>query len=255
MTGRRVRLFISDIDGCLSAPFEPYDLHKLRELRRKVVERRDDVTPAFTICTGRPLAYVESMVQAIGFFYPVLFEGGGGIYDPTDYTVRWAPGVTREHREQLSGLMEYWEMEFGNLPGVSFDYGKQTQASIVIRDAELLARVYDSSVRTIEDRYPLLTLADTHVSLDVYPGGLSKARGVEWLGREQGVAHEEMAFIGDSTGDIGAMQLVGVGIAPANAAPAVREAADYVCEASLIDAVHEGLDLCIDLNRKDIHAG
>ena len=93
MTGRRVRLFISDIDGCLSAPFEPYNLKQLTELRRKVVDERDATTPAFTICTGRPLAYVEAMVQAIGFYYPVLFEGGGGIYDPENYTVSLGAGT------------------------------------------------------------------------------------------------------------------------------------------------------------------
>ena len=151
--------------------------------------------------------------------------------------------------------MKYWDAQYGREPGVSFDYGKQTQASIVIRDAELLRQVHQESVAVIEKEFPLLTLADTHVSLDVYPGGLSKARGVQWLGREKGVDLGEMAFIGDSTGDIGAMEAVGVGIAPSNAAEAVREAADYVCHTRLIDAVHEGLDLCIELNRKGGLAG
>ncbi len=249
MSGGEIKLFVSDIDGCLSAPFEPYELGHLQELRRKVVTERDEFTPEFSICTGRPLAYVEAMVQAIGFFQPVLFEGGAGMYDPRDYTVRWAPGISSEERDQVKKITAHWRSHYESSDGISIDYGKTTQASIVIRDAGALKRIHAEIAEQLSEEYPLLMLADTHVSIDVFPVGLSKANGMKWLAEELGVRLDEIAYIGDSTGDIGAMELVGVGIAPSNASATVKAAADYVCKTGLIEAVHEGLDLCIARNR------
>ncbi|NND73186.1 MAG: HAD-IIB family hydrolase [Rhodothermales bacterium] len=244
MIDKRIRLFISDIDGCLSEPFTPFDLDGIQELRRLAVTHRSPTAPLFSICTGRAFGYVEAMVQAIGFDMPVLFEAGGAMYDPKMYTISWAPQVTHEHRHQISEILQHWEKNYLGDVKISIDYAKKTQASIVIRDSEKMETLLGEIKETIETTYSAMVVADTHVSIDVLPEHLSKENGILWLADEVGIPVDDIAYIGDSTGDIAAIKRVGLGIAPANASEAVRDAADYVCEGSHIDAVLEAFSLC-----------
>ena len=91
-------------------------------------------------------------------------------------------------------------------------------------------------------------MADTPVSIDVFPDHLSKKSGVEWLSTVLGIGLDEMAFIGDSTGDIGAIESVGLGMAPSNASDSVKERADYVCAGDHLDGVVEAFDFCLSHN-------
>ena len=57
--------------------------------------------------------------------------------------------------------------------------------------------------------------------------GLDKAEGVRWLSRDTGIPLPAMAGVGDATGDMPFMQLVGWSAAPANAQAAVKQLAHY----------------------------
>lgn len=58
-----------------------------------------------------------------------------------------------------------------------------------------------------------------------------KVAVVRELLAKHGVSGDEAAYMGDEPGDLGAMEGVGLAIAPANAVEAVRERADWVTEA------------------------
>jgi 3-deoxy-D-manno-octulosonate 8-phosphate phosphatase (KDO 8-P phosphatase) len=63
--------------------------------------------------------------------------------------------------------------------------------------------------------------------VNVLVRGLDKAEGVRWLARETGITLHAMAGVGDATGDISFMQLVGWSAAPANAQASVKQMAHY----------------------------
>ena len=63
--------------------------------------------------------------------------------------------------------------------------------------------------------------------VNVMVRGLDKAEGVRWLARETGIPLHAMAGVGDATGDMPFMQLVGWSAAPANAQAAVKQMAHY----------------------------
>jgi hydroxymethylpyrimidine pyrophosphatase-like HAD family hydrolase len=63
--------------------------------------------------------------------------------------------------------------------------------------------------------------------VNVIVRGLDKAEGVRWLSRETGIPLHAMAGVGDATGDMPFMQLVGWSAAPANAQAAVKQMAHY----------------------------
>ena len=63
--------------------------------------------------------------------------------------------------------------------------------------------------------------------VNVLGRGLDKAEGVRWLSRETGIPLHAMAGVGDATGDMPFMRLVGWSAAPANAQTAVKQMAHY----------------------------
>jgi 3-deoxy-D-manno-octulosonate cytidylyltransferase len=63
----------------------------------------------------------------------------------------------------------------------------------------------------------------------VRQGVADKVGAVEAIADEHGVSLSEVAYIGDDDSDAPVLHHVGVGAAPADASPAARLAADYVC--------------------------
>jgi hydroxymethylpyrimidine pyrophosphatase-like HAD family hydrolase len=104
-------------------------------------------------------------------------------------------------------------------------------------------------LRIIEDwvtqNAPGFTTFHTHVSIDVVPPGLSKKEGLVWLAEKTGVSLDEIAFIGDTNGDIAALESVGRSFAPANAQPQVKNVVHHICSGTDIQGVIEAYRLCM----------
>ena len=102
-----IRLFLADIDGCLSEPYVPFDLDGFRRLRDWGLRAEtDDRVPRLGLCSGRSYAYVEAMAQALGLRAPALFESGGGRFDLADARITWNPALTPGTEAALARGME-----------------------------------------------------------------------------------------------------------------------------------------------------
>jgi 3-deoxy-D-manno-octulosonate 8-phosphate phosphatase (KDO 8-P phosphatase) len=77
--------------------------------------------------------------------------------------------------------------------------------------------------RGLEKRAERLKISELH------QGILDKRPVFEDILRRRGLAPEEVAYIGDDFGDIAVMRRAGLSAAVADAHPAVRKEADYVC--------------------------
>ena len=64
--------------------------------------------------------------------------------------------------------------------------------------------------------------------LEVLPAGASKGEALRWICADRGIDLADVAAIGDYENDLAMILTAGLGAAPANAQPAVREAADAV---------------------------
>ncbi len=64
--------------------------------------------------------------------------------------------------------------------------------------------------------------------LEVVPKGIDKALSLERLSQHTGVGSAEMIAVGDGYNDISMIQYAGLGVAMANAQPAVKQAADHI---------------------------
>ena len=139
-----IKLFVSDIDGCLSEPYQPMNLPILSEIASLVGKGGNigdhAVIPAFSLCSGRPMTYVECVAQLLGVQVPVLFESGGGIFDPVAAKVTWHPNLTDDVRRQVREVNNWFEKDC--VPGTSLvlDYAKQAHAGVISPDPDEILR-------------------------------------------------------------------------------------------------------------------
>ncbi len=64
--------------------------------------------------------------------------------------------------------------------------------------------------------------------LEIFANGVDKWRGLTWLAEERGIAHEQIAAIGDEVNDLSMVRQAGCGIAMTNAVEPLRDVADHV---------------------------
>lgn len=244
-----IRLFVSDIDGCLAEPYRPYRLRHLQELATLAARAaHDETVPRLSLCSGRAYSYVEAMAQALGVTTPVLFEAGGGLFDPVAAQVRWNPSFTPDLAARLRAVQAW--MEESLAPGTSLmvDYGKRTQVGVAGPDEAVVMDALPKVEAFVDKHAPELRVFHTPISIDVLAPSITKREAMSWLAGEVGCALDEIAFIGDSNGDLGALGVVGYPFAPANAAPEVQRAPIRVTEGHVIDGVLEAYRWCIARN-------
>lgn len=248
-----IKLFVTDIDGCLGLPYVPFDLEQLSTLRGYAEEAgrpsADDPAPALSICSGRPYPYVEAMTQALGVTTPVLFEGGGGLFDPAAAQTTWSPQLTEEMEKKVETVQHWFVDEC--IPGTALmlDHAKRTQAGVITGNPEEIVDLRPRVERYVEENVPGLHVFTTDNSVDVVPPGITKQHGLTWLADCLGLDMSEIAYIGDSNGDLDALASVGLSFAPANAHSIVTEQVDHVTDGTVLEGTLEAYRYCRDRNK------
>lgn len=238
-----IELFITDIDGCLAEPYTAYDLAGLDTLRRHAEDHQAE-SPALSICSGRSYPYVEAMTQALGLTTPVLFEAGGGRFDPVAAQTTWSPHLTDEREAQLNTVERWFLTEA--IPGTraSIDHAKRTQAGIVSPSVDEIRSLRTRTKQFVAENTPDLHVFSTDVSVDVVPPGITKRKGIEWLAAHLDLTLNEIAYIGDADSDLDALQAVGVSFAPANAVDEVQAQVDHVTEGEVLEGTLDAYRWC-----------
>ena len=105
-----IKLFVSDLDGCISHPFIPPDWHAISEIKKlnESSESKLEI-PALSLCTGRPYPYAEAVAQWLNVRYPILFESGIGCYHPKTNALLWSSIITPEIQEYFTELRKWTE--------------------------------------------------------------------------------------------------------------------------------------------------
>lgn len=247
-----IKLFLADIDGCLSQPYQDIRLDEWQRLREwAVLGETDPRYPRLGLCSGRPYSYVEAVAQVLGIRGPILFESGTGRLELPTGKIIWSDALTPEVENELTEVRNFILREIAPFEPVTVEHGKRAQAGVISLNSEVLARVVTRLHDLVESSYPDLAVADTKVSVDVYPKFLSKQTSVEWMAREMGLELSEIAFIGDSRGDMGALRIVGKSFAPANAQRIVKDVVDTITSGSVIEGTIEAYEWCIRYNESE----
>lgn len=243
---------MTDIDGCLAEPYQAYNLDGFAALRRYANDAGAPTdaspAPALSVCSGRSYPYVEAITQALDLTVPVLFESGGGRFDPVAAQTTWNPALTDEVEEELAEMRHWLRTEC--VPGtkMSIDHAKRTQAGIVSPDPDEIREVQPRIEEFVADTLPDLKTFATAVSVDVVPEGITKRSGLEWLTEHLGVEMSATAYIGDTGSDVAALEAVGTSFAPPNATDEVRAVVDHVTTDSVIQGTLAAYRSCLSQN-------
>ena len=247
-----IKLFISDIDGCLTKPFTTPDWQLLSEIRRLNEQSNHDLAiPALSICSGRPMPYVEAVSQWLGVERPTVFESAG-IYDHSTNKVRFLPAFDEEAERQVNDLKNWLQDEvIDHYPDMILEFTKRMDAGLIHLEKGVIDEIYPQIVGYIEEEYPRFEVHKTDVSINIILGGNNKQNGIERLCELLDIDLGEVAYIGDSSGDIPGLKVVGRPFAPLNASEDVKGHAE-VMEAEVTDAVLLAYRTLIQENRKKL---
>lgn len=248
-----IKLFVTDIDGCLSVPFETPDwnlITSLRELGSK--SKNNDEIPPISICTGRPQPYAEAVAQWLDVTLPIIFESSG-LYYPGENRIKLHDDFTDQSREKVQELKD-WLLSniISSYRGMELEFAKIMDAGLIHTDTRTIDKVVPQIKSFVSEHYPEFEVHKTEVSVNTLMKSSNKKRGILQLCNEIGVTPSEVAYIGDSSGDIPALEIVGQAFAPANAHEFVKEVAGItVLSSRVTQAV---LDAYQEVIRQNKHA-
>lgn len=245
-----IKLFITDLDGCIAHPFLSPDWRALTKIKTLNIEsKEDEIIPWLTICSGRPFPYVEAVGQWLNVDHPMLFESGGGMYDIGTNQITWNPHFDDEAKKAVDEIKE-WLVKtlIQNYKGTYPEFAKYTDAGLVNPDSTKIALMHEEALNYVNGNYPMFEVHATDVSVNIIPKRTNKGEGIRFLCEKLDIGLEEVAYIGDSSGDIPGLQIVGRSFAPANAKHFVKEEVDIVTQNTTTEAVLEAYECIIRQN-------
>lgn len=225
-----ITLFVLDIDGCISHPFKTPHWESISEIRKLNIQSRDiDVIPSLTICSGRPHPYAEAVAQWLDIRHPFVFESaalyhwkGNRIQTILDGNIGISLEPIREIKKWLTDSV------IPNYPDMMLEFSKLMDAGVISPDTNQINQIYEQIIDHIGQHYPDLEVHRTDISVNILLAGNNKRTGLELLSKELDLPLEQMAFIGDSDGDLLALESIRMPFAPSNAIDSVKKVAEVI---------------------------
>lgn len=249
-----IKLFVTDLDGCISYPFQTPKWDTINEIRELNVRSRSEKNiPSLTICTGRPYPYAEAVAQWLDIRLPFVFESAG-LYiwegNQIETALNGHDGALKPIWEMKEWIKKEIEPVF---PTAKLEFAKMMDAGIVCPDITVVGEIFTLVEKKILADYPDLEVHSTDVSVNVLMPGNNKLQGMKLLSRKLNISLDEIAYIGDTSGDIEALKNVKLAYSPANAIRAVKEVTHNL-STKTTEAVLEAYQQIIELNSGRISA-
>lgn len=222
---------ICDIDGCLgSEAGGPLDLDSLAEIARwnRHAQRFRD-RPIVTLCSGRPISFVEAISRHLANeTLPVIGEMGAWLYFPDRNRHELDPAISAEDLDAVASLSDYGRGILA-ADGVTMQPGKSASVTFWHHNTEYLRTAVFPSVRGLieEQAWPFrVSMTWFYINCDLRQ--VSKASAIERFKRHTGLASARLAGIGDTMSDMAIREHVAWFGCPANAAEDLKPHADAV---------------------------
>ena len=245
-----IKLFITDLDGCMSMPWQSPDWKVALQIKELISRSKTErFIPPMTICSGRPMPYIEAISQWFDMEQPMIFESGGGIYDMQTNELIWHPTFDDAREQELDHIKKYLYKEFiSRIPGTIPEFAKRTDIGIINQKPEIIHKIYPDIVEWVQNHHPDFEAHYTDASINVISKSTNKGEGIKQLSEYLNIELSEMAYIGDTGGDLPGLEIVGRSYAPKNAKEYVREKVDFALESSVTEAVLEAYQDIIEYN-------
>lgn len=250
---RLLKIVFIDIDGCINlGKGKPIDLIALKVLREFNENSETDlIYPKITFITGRPVPYVEALLQIVNGKVPAVCENGGIIYYPTQDSFRYL--VTESELKTIKEVKEIiQEYLIKKYPGTKIEPGKETMISLNPPPKMNIEKFYMIVKEEIKSINKDLTVTRSLDSVDISPRNTSKLFGMKAVLSELSIGLEETCVIGDSIGDLEILEAAAFSAAPANAEEVVKAKSRYVSRYENGKGVIDIVKICREINKKAI---
>ena len=221
----------------------------------------DAAVPPISICTGRPHAYVEAFGRFIAAYLPSIFENGCGMHCRKwgmGREYRYHPAITRDpdFGEMYMEMVAYLRDHVVEPLDCGVIQGKRYCISITPRADRTMEELMEHIEAVPEQVKRYFNVTRSIAVADLTPRGIDKGEGLLWLIEmlrneyKMAISLENVLAVGDSWGDLPMLQKAGIACAPDNAAPAAKEACDFVSELEDTGAVAEAITGAVTVNRR-----
>jgi phosphoglycolate phosphatase (TIGR01487 family) len=217
----KFKAIVVDIDGTITC--------EKRELHLGAVKKIRSLKVPVVLATGNILCYARTTSRLIGLDGAVIAENGGAI------TVRFdLQGTFEESLEECEKAYSFLSEHF-NL----------TQLDPFYRKTEIaLRRDFDlkKAIDLLETQNFDVEMIDTKYAIHIKSTRINKGVGLQKLAGLMGLEAKDFVAIGDSANDVEMFEASGFGIAVGNGDYIIKEAANYVTEASFGDGAVEAIE-------------
>lgn len=250
-----IKLFVTDLDGCISHPFRTPNWNNVEKIRSLNIESRSsEVIPPLTICTGRPYPYAEAVAQWMDVRIPFVFESAG-LYHWNGNRVETALNSLKDDLEPIFAMKSWIRNNIlPDFPTSNIEFSKMMDAGIVAPEKEIIDTIIPLVKKKIEADFPLLEMHTTDISVNILMPGNNKLQGMKLLAESQNIGLNEIAYIGDTGGDVPALKEVEMPFSPSNATRAVKEVSENI-DAETSGAVLTAYKRVIEYNRSFNNTG
>jgi len=247
---QKIEYFLVDIDGCVTDPFSSPDWALISQLRALSDRSHSEIhVPRLSICTGRPAPYTEAVGQWLNIQVPVLFESGAGMLDLSNQQVTWNPQLAVNSLAISAEVKAYIQRLKLDFPELQPESSKQIDAGFVCADHAKMKQLAVIFSQYIKQHFPMFEVHTTDISISAIWPCANKGSGLEWFCEEMKVNPKSVAFIGDTSGDIPALERAGISFAPQNANFQNKQVADYVTQSASTAGVAEAWQQLIAHNQ------
>lgn len=240
-------VLVCDVEGCVVPGLgQPWDLRLLAELAGLIKRLPFSVH----LCSGRPVQYVEGVLQALGLETVAVCEGGAVLFEPRSYRVEIL--VPEEAREMMSDLRLVLERDFAARGGVRVSVGKEVCVSLVPLREEGARPVPPSALmEPLEEFLELrfgrwrerFSLTYSASAVDITPRGVDKGTGVKALLERLGVSPKKCMGVGDGRNDLPFLTMMGRRACPGNADQEVKAVSSFISPYHCTAGVKEILEV------------
>lgn len=217
----KFKAIVVDIDGTITC--------EKRELHLGAVKKIRSLKVPVVLATGNILCYARTTSRLIGLDGAVIAENGGAI------TVRFdLQGTFEESLEECEKAYSFLSEHF-NLTKLDPFYRKTEIA---------LRRNFDlkKAIDLLETQNFDVEMIDTKYAIYIKSTRINKGVGLQKLAGLMGLEAKDFVAIGDSANDVEMFEASGFGIAVGNGDDRIKEAANYVTEASFGDGAVEAIE-------------
>ena len=275
MTGKKIRLVVSDLDGTLLR-----DDKKISDASRAAVYAAARKGIRFSVCTGRVQPMIAYYLKDLKLETPVITANGALIWDPVEKKTLWQLPMVEEEVLKLLKFCRENSLDYsaltmstsyfspGNIRKWRFDQYNQIAGEngfpemvldtfdddfACIRGINVLKiliyEVKEGQLQLARDFIDSLemtgyTSSDDNL-LDVSHKDVSKGMGLVQLARILDIPADQVCAVGDYENDVSMLNASGFPVAMGNGCDSVRKAAEFVTRSNNEDGVAWMIEQCL----------